>query len=191
MEHIYQRPEFGEDWFTYPNLYREMVNFFPSKSKFVEVGSWKGKSSAFMAVEIVNSSKEIEFYCVDHWLGSIEHYDKNSHTYEPKIHKLYETFMQNMNPVKDYYIPMRMSSLEASQKFEDKSLDFVFIDASHEYDDVCNDIDAWGPKVKVGGFLCGHDYSDTFSGVKKSVNEKLESFTVSESELCWIHQVSN
>ena len=73
MNHIYQEPQFGENWFTYPNLYKKIVNEFPSGSKFVEVGSWKGKSAAFMAVEIANSNKQIDFYCVDTWEGSVEH----------------------------------------------------------------------------------------------------------------------
>jgi hypothetical protein len=188
MDHIYQNPEFGQEWFTYPNLYKSVVLLLPPGSKFVEVGSWKGKSSAFMAVEIANSGKNIEFYCVDHWIGSIEHYDRNSHTYEPEIHKLYQTFIDNMKPVESYYKPMRMTSLEASNHFEDQSLDFVFIDASHQYEDVCNDIDVWIPKVKTGGFLAGHDYCDSFVGVKEAVNQKIKNFSTSES--CWISQVT-
>ena len=133
MEHIYQNPEFGQPWFSYPNLYKNIVNEFPSGSKFVEVGSWKGKSSAFMAVEISNSNKDIEFYCVDHWLGSREHYDQSHHAYEPNIHILYKTFLNNMKSVEKYYKPMRMSSLEASTYFEDSSLNFVFLDGSHDF----------------------------------------------------------
>jgi hypothetical protein len=40
---------------------------------------------------------------------------------------------------------------------EDGSLDFVFIDAAHTTEGVSNDITAWAPKVKVGGFVIGHD----------------------------------
>ena len=191
MEHIYQNSNFGQHWFSYPNLYKSVVEKFSSGSKFVEVGSWKGKSSSFMAVEIANSNKDIQFYCVDHWLGSREHYDRNHHAYEPNIHMLYNTFLNNMKPVEKYYTPLRMSSLEASTHFEDKSLDFVFLDASHEYDDVCNDIDYWKPKVKIGGILAGHDYNpdDKDScGVYPAVNEKIKQFDV--SEYCWIHQIS-
>ena len=46
MEHIYQQLQFGEDWFTYPEFYKQMVERFSSGSKFVEVGCWKGKSSS-------------------------------------------------------------------------------------------------------------------------------------------------
>jgi hypothetical protein len=187
MNHIYQGEQFGQDWFTYPKLYSEMARKFPSGSKFVEVGVWKGKSAAYMAVEIANSGKNIDFYCVDHWLGSIEHYDRSTHMYEPNISKLYETFISNMEPVKDYYTTLRMSSKEAATKFEDGSLDFVFVDAAHQYEDVCEDIDTWRPKVKSGGVLAGHDYQEAFPGVIKAVNEKIDGFYVAES--CWVHQV--
>lgn len=38
----------------------------------------------------------------------------------------------------------------------------VFIDARHDYESVANDIKLWSPKVKIGGVLCGHDYSLSF-----------------------------
>jgi SAM-dependent methyltransferase len=166
--HIYDQPQFGEDWFTYPDLYRDMVKEFPSGSIFVEVGSWKGKSSAFMAVEIANSKKNIQFFCVDTWEGSVEHKEN------PELSQLYEIFLDNMKPVKQFYRPVRLPSLEAVNGFEDNSLDFVFIDASHEYEDVVQDLKAWYPKVKPGGVLAGHDYypaNPEWCGVLRAVNE--------------------
>jgi predicted O-methyltransferase YrrM len=184
INHIYQDPQFGENWFSYPNLYKNIVKKFPSKSKFVEIGSWKGKSSAFMAVEIANSYKDIDFYCVDTWKGGPDHQDRDD------LHNLYETFIENMKSLENYYIPMRMTSIESSQKFEDKSLDFVFIDASHEYEDVKNDIIAWLPKVKTGGIIAGHDYYvdsyDYFPGVKQAVGETLGKYELEFDQDCWI-----
>lgn len=166
--HIYDQPQFGEDWFTFPDLYRNMVNEFPSGSRFVEVGVWKGKSAAFMCIEIANSKKEIDFYCVDTWEGSIEHKEK------PELSQLYEIFTDNMRPVENYYMPIRKPSLEAVYDFKDESIDFVFIDASHEYEDVVEDLKAWWPKIKKGGVLAGHDYypdQPTWGGVCKAVTE--------------------
>ena len=184
IPHIYQSPEFGENWFTYPNLYRSMVTKFPSGSKFVEIGSWKGKSSAFMAVEIANSNKDIEFYCIDTWEGSAEHKGLD------KMEYLYDIFNQNMRSLKKYYKPIIKSSIEAASQFQDNSLDFVFIDASHEYEDVKKDIITWLPKIKKKGILAGHDYyvdgHDYFPGVKKAVNECLSRF--STSECCFIYE---
>ncbi len=182
--HIYRGEQFGEDWFSYPELYRSMVRRFPSGSKFVEIGSWKGKSSAFMAVEIANSNKAIEFYCVDTWLGSSEHKDMEG------IDRLYDQFLNNMRPLERYYKAIRKTSLEAAEQFEDASLDFVFIDASHEYEDVKRDIMAWLPKVKKGGVLAGHDYyldCDYYPGVSKAVDECLEGFETREN--CFIKEL--
>jgi len=49
-------------------------------------------------------------------------------------------------------------SLDAVNDFEDKSLDFVYIDANHNFDYVIQDIIQWVPKVKKGGVVAGHDY---------------------------------
>ena len=183
MEHICGNDNFGEGWFSYPNLYSRIVKRFPSGSRFVEVGCWKGKSAAYMCVEIANSNKDIEFFCVDTWEGSVEHQEMK------ELPKLYDIFIDNMRPVEEYYFPLKMTSLEAAKKFKDNSLDFVFIDASHEYEDVRNDIFAWYPKVKPGGIIAGHDYYheeyDWFPGVKQAVNELLTDFIVEEK--CWIH----
>jgi predicted O-methyltransferase YrrM len=70
----------------------------------------------------------------------------------------------------------RTTSLEAAARVEDASLDFVYIDARHDYDSVREDVLAWLPKVRPGGILAGHDYADgTFVqgefGVKRAVDE--------------------
>ena len=49
-------------------------------------------------------------------------------------------------------------SVEAAKDFEDKSLDFVYIDAAHDYESVKVDIRAWFPKIKIGGTIGGHDF---------------------------------
>jgi predicted O-methyltransferase YrrM len=79
-----------------------------------------------------------------------------------------------------------MSSLEAAAQFEDNSIDFVFIDAAHEYEFVKEDIAAWYPKVKPGGLFAGHDYN--WTGVHKAVSEFSQQYNkfVYSSELCWI-----
>ena len=166
--HIYEQPQFGENWFSYPNLYKNMVQKYPDGSTFVEIGAWKGKSAAFMCVELANENKKINFCVVDTWEGSIEHMNN------PSLSNLYDIFIDNMKSLKDFYKPMRMSSLEAVKHFADESIDFIFIDASHEYADVVNDLNAWYPKLKKGGTLAGHDYyptQPTWGGVYKAVNE--------------------
>ena len=64
MKHFYENIE---GWAAFRGLYRVAVADAPSdrQSLFVEVGSWLGRSAAYMAVEIINSGKPIDFSCVD------------------------------------------------------------------------------------------------------------------------------
>lgn len=183
MEHIYKQEQFGENWFSYSTIYTSVVDLFPSGSKFVEVGCWKGKSASYMAVEIANSGKNIDFYCVDHWLGGPDHKGWDV------LPNLYNIWKKNMEPLQDYFIEMKMSSIEASKQFDDASLDFVFVDASHEYEDVKLDIEHWMPKMKVGGIIAGHDYVRGCPGVRLAVDEYLSGKEFDVYKNCWIYKV--
>lgn len=148
--------------------YSKAIQEFESGSHFVEVGTWKGRSAAFMAVELINSGKHIRFDCVDSWVGAgdEEFYDNDHHV----IHgSLYEHFVENMKPVHGKFNAVRKASLEAALEYPSESVDFIFIDASHDYENVLKDINAWYDKVKVGGVLAGHDYNHL--PVKQAVDE--------------------
>lgn len=64
------------------------------------------------------------------------------------------------------------SSVEMAQQVRDKSVDFVFIDADHDYECVKEDIETWLPKIKPSGWLIGHDWNMEFPGVIQAVTEK-------------------
>lgn len=161
LSHFFQNLE---GWFDFPNLYHQMVRQHDN-ALFVEVGSWQGKSAAFMAVEILNQNKNIKMHCVDTWEGSTEHKDQEI----IQTRSLYDTFLNNIEPVKHVITPVRLASRDAARTFEDDSIDFVFIDAAHDYESVREDIYSWYPKVKPGGIIAGHD--KTWPGVVKAVNE--------------------
>lgn len=190
MKHIYDGLQFGENWFSYLNLYREMVDTYDSGSHFVEVGSWKGKSSVAMAVEIINSGKQICFDCVDPWYDRTENdseeYFKNYNTgYHDVVDSLYETFLKNIEPVKDFINPLRMTSMEAVELYEDESLDFVFLDGNHEFEYINDDIEKWLPKIKYGGVLAGHDYS--YEPVFLAVENNGLTNQIELKDECWVY----
>lgn len=187
MKHFYKK--LGQDWFTYPDLYSGMVKRFDDGSHFVEVGSWKGRSAAFLAVEIHNSGKKIKFDCVDTWEGSEEHRIEGIFAYEPLLNEkdgLYKEFIRNIKPVKHIINPIRKTSVAAAVTYENESLDFVFIDAAHDYESVKEDIFHWLPKVKKGGVLSGHDYSWS-PEVRKAVHEYFSEEELNETEGCWVY----
>ena len=182
MKHYYQN--IGENWFSYPKLYASMVDKY-NDAVFVEVGSWKGRSSCYMGVEIINSGKNIKLYCVDTWNGDFGT-DRSQRIID---NELYLEFIKNISPILKVVEPVRKDSLEAALSFSDESLDFVFIDATHNYECVKKDIAAWYPKVKKGGTLAGHDYSDSWPEVRRAVDEwcAMNDLKITASESCWIH----
>lgn len=164
MKHFYQTID---GWFNFENIYREAVKKANKKAVFVEVGSWKGCSTSFLAVEIANSGKRIEFYAVDTWDAQNDPYYKDD---PDVIHgKLYERFLKNTEPVQKLITPLRMTSSEAADLFVFEYVDFVFIDGTHTYDAVKADIAAWLPKMKVGGVIAGDDLK--WEGVEDAVRE--------------------
>ena len=68
-------------------------------------------------------------------------------------------------------IPVRMKSHEASSVFKDGFFDLVYIDADHSESEVIRDLNAWIPKVKDGGMICGHDWDRVSEFVQKVLLE--------------------
>lgn len=93
-------------------------------------------------------------------LYSIDSWDRNK-TRERAFQVALETLGQynGANLIKGESVPV-------AETFEDESLDFVFIDADHSYNAVKKDLEAWYPKVRVGGIVSGHDY---FESPRKTV----------------------
>lgn len=166
--HVYQHIH---GWFDFDDVYREAIAAAKDGAHFVEVGSWLGKSAAFMAVEIINSGKVIRFDCVDHWKGNADQPVLRQAASQEDIYQLFCNNMKRFG-LAEVVSPIRRSSDEAAYLYPDSSLDFVFIDADHRYEEVKKDISIWLPKVKPGGVLAGHDFDETSDpGVVKAVLE--------------------
>jgi serine/threonine protein kinase len=102
-----------------------MVDVAEDGDLFVEIGSFKGRSSAFMAVEIANSGKKIKFDCIDPF-ELLSHYAESAKG-QPEIFEGYssEDFLKRMEPANGYFNMIKMTSEEASKLYEDESIDFI------------------------------------------------------------------
>lgn len=78
-----------------------------------------------------------------------------------------------MGPYKGRVTILRKPSVGAAQGFEDGSLDAVLIDALHFANFVIEDIQAWWPKLKMGGLMIGDDWGPYFPGVEVGVRQCL------------------
>jgi hypothetical protein len=120
----------------------------------VEVGTFKGSFSK-QIIQNWNGT----LYMVDVWRGLKDGYiDSSNHLLQSE--NVYEEAMKNIEGYEDRAVMIRASSEISAKIFNDHSLDFVYIDANHAYDYVVQDIKLWFPKVKIGGYILGHDYID-------------------------------
>ncbi len=114
-----------------------------------EIGTEQGK----YAEQLCQRNPEVHLYCVDAWQcysGYREHVSQD---------KLNQFVITTENRLLQYNVDLiRKFSIDAACDFENKSLDFVYIDANHSYQNVVNDICSWLPKVRKGGILSGHDF---------------------------------
>ena len=182
-------------WFEYPSFYKKCFDCCEDNSTIVEVGSWFGRSTSYMGSLLKESNKNIKFYSVDTWEGSDEEaHHKIISELKSQGKTLFDEYLNNLEDcgVIDYVIPIKSTSIDAANTFEDNSIDFIHIDASHDYDNVLADIIAWYPKVKPGGLITGDDY--IWGGVKKAVDEYFKGKTVvtpysdNLSGIVWFHR---
>lgn len=128
----------------------------------IEIGSDVGETASYL----LKTRQDLFLYCVDPYLTYIDWNGNNLNDREDVLKK----FCDTMKPYKNRYKLLRMKSDDAVDQFLDNSVDFVFIDGLHEYEQTLKDCQNYWSKVKDGGLFCGHDYK-TIPGVNRSVNE--------------------
>lgn len=173
----------------YFNLYKGVAEFFPSGSHFVEVGSFLGQSTAAMAAFIAQVNKNIKFDAID--LFELSEFSDEEHFEVLKEfnNDLFGAFKDNLKlaGVEKYVNILKMASKDAAKLYENESLDFVMIDASHEYEDVKEDINCWLPKVKVGGILAGDDLLDGKQEVAYAVRDTIGLENIKVDNSTWVY----
>jgi cephalosporin hydroxylase len=130
----------------------QLMKALAFQKRVVEVGVNIGQFSS-----LILEACPLELYLVDCWeqqnLNNYENdilYNSNhTEAYKYVCSKFYH--MKNIKIIKDY-------SLKAVQNFPDKYFDIVYLDANHSKESVYQDLIAWTPKIKSGGFMSGHDY---------------------------------
>ena len=137
-----------EGFFNFDNIYQRMVNEAKDGAVFAEIGTFKGKSAVFMAEAIKRSGKDIKWYVIDTFEGTEG---------EPVKEFITETYVGD--------------SKILHNRFPRESIDFLFIDGDHSYKGIKAYLDNWFHKVKRGGLIGGHDFTEPTCGVRIAVEQ--------------------
>ena len=150
---------------------------------FFEVGSWKGASISKITSKFKENIDLKYIMCIDTWLGAPEFLtwglDDSTRGISLGAQNGYPTvfytFTKNMKLLgyNDKVIPFPMPSIQAADvlSYYNISADAMYIDGSHEYKSVIDDLETYKKLLKPGGILWGDDYDNYWPGVKQAVDE--------------------
>ncbi len=186
IDHYY---ESVPGWFSWEEIYKWVAQEAPAGSTVVEVGCWLGKSLCYLLVELANRNRDVLVCGVDHFKGSEEDEMVRWMKKYATNYSIYEQCLTNcLRAGHRYFDMVPKPSLDAASMFANNSIWYLFLDASHDYKSVHKDLVAWIPKIAKGGRIGGHDYNETWPGVKKAVKELLP-HAVERLDSCWEAQL--
>lgn len=163
----------------------DMIEYMNKSGRFnpetmIEIGSYVGESTTIFA----NHFKKV--ISIDPFIND---YDVNDLVCEhADFDIVYRQFLSNMSKFNNIQHIRKLSS-EAVSSFALESVDFVYIDGCHTYDQVKEDIINYLPVVKKGGFIGGHDYTGNWPQVVKAVNDILVKVDSTFVDGSWVKEI--
>jgi predicted O-methyltransferase YrrM len=136
-----------------------------SDKTMIEIGSFVGESTVLFA----QSFKKV--IAIDPFLADYDPADPTSYSFE--FDNVYQTYLDRVT-IHSNVQTLVMTSDEAAEILNEDMFDFIYLDGLHTYEGVKTDIINYLPKVKEGGVIGGHDYTNQIPhlvGVYQAVNE--------------------
>jgi len=153
----------------YPDQVRWLREHARSRYRILELGAFKGRGT-----DALCSGSPGHVWTVDHWLGSRPPNGGKADDVTENVERaggadaVYAEFWENVRHHRNLTV-LRMSSAEAWRRCGHLTFDFIFVDASHDYASVYEDVSKWGALLAPGGLISGHD--GEYPGVKQAVQE--------------------
>jgi predicted O-methyltransferase YrrM len=140
---------------------QDLISNIPNKGTMIEIGTFTGEST------ILFGDHFEKVIGIDPML---QDYDKQDPTSNFNFNEVLDMFIDRTKDYKNIQLITKTSD-DAVLDFNDESFDFIYIDGIHQYENVKQDIINYLPKVKKGGVIGGHDYGNSWPGVRQAVDE--------------------
>lgn len=160
-------------------IFRQLIDKI-RPTTIIEVGTWKGQSAITMGNAVRDFNLNTTIHCVDTWLGAIEFWTTGRNTGERNLMtingypQVYYQFLSNVvhNNLQNVILPFPNTSENGYRYFKHFNItaQMIYIDASHEEDDVYKDLNNYYELLENNGILFGDDYQKDWPGVINSVN---------------------
>jgi hypothetical protein len=143
-----------------------------------EIGVLRGKT----LFKLLDSCQNLTMFGIDQWKHLPESDADGAETYQKfDMDELRHSVLERAKEYRERCTILVGDSVEQADFVADGSLDFVFIDAAHVEDRVRADIAAWAPKVRVGGFITGHDHQ--WGSVRRALDDLIPGWTEHEEQV--------
>jgi len=158
----------------------QLASDLPVDAQVIEVGSWMGASTCFIAGGLKGANARIA--AVDNFQGMSTCGEDaawyNRHFRQLGVKSTLEIFRENFAALgfSSRAEPVVSDSLAAAESLAARrgTIDFIFIDGDHSYDACRADIAAWAPFVKRGGVMAFHDFGSRADGVTRAIFEQIK-----------------
>jgi hypothetical protein len=167
-------------WFHWRSAQEEAVRRFPDGSRFVEVGTYLGRSICSLAEVAEANGRQCTIVGIDTCRGSGPEGPRLKDYHAAAVEEGEGTFAGALHRnvlacgYGDRISLIVAPSVTAASFFADRSIDWVHLDARHDFAGVCADIAGWLPKVRSGGWLSGDDHDEMkWPGVVEAVRVSL------------------
>lgn len=129
----------------------ELAKGCEGRGAIVEVGSWKGKSTLWLAKGSMSGNR-VKVLAIDPHTGSEEHHKAFGKVWT------FDAFNETIASagLQSVVFPLVKTSRDAAVDFEEP-VELIFIDGAHDYESVKADFELWFPKVIEGGIMAFHD----------------------------------
>lgn len=128
----------------------------------VEIGCSEGHTT----IHLLNCNPTLKLTSIDPYVNYV---DWNGNMLNDRDH-FYNKTVDMLKGYSDRFTMVRDFSDNVVEHFEDESLDFIFVDGLHTYDQVLKDCHNYYSKVKPGCLFSGHDFT-VIEGVNRAVKE--------------------
>lgn len=183
-------PFIGHGWNSDVPVFETAINQTKPCKLIVEVGTWLGASARHMAeVLLAQGQTDFEIVCVDTYLGSVEHWTRQSAimAYAHGHPTVYYHFISNTHHknLQNYLTPFPCDSLNAYLTLKKWNVvpDMVYIDAGHDYESVSGDIRRWVDLLRPGGTLLLDDAHH--EPIQRAVADNLYGATEKDIKFLW------
>jgi hypothetical protein len=128
-----------------------------NKTTGLEVGV---KQGAFANTMLSRWKQCQKYILLDPWEHQ-EHYKDLANVDQETQNQFMQQTMEKMKPFKEKGVEIKLIrdySSNGHKEIPDDSLDFIYIDARHDYKAMAEDLEWMWPKLKKGGIFAGHDF---------------------------------